>query len=387
MRPHNEKKKMPQWKKGLLIALCILLLLILVIGIFATVYINYLLSRMGRVEDGKESTLSSSQAEQIMLTDPELETIDPTSDETYISIEDITFPTQVTEPTQSTDPSTTQNPAADSGSSNSSSIQQTLPDVYGDHLVNILLVGQDRREGQTRQRSDSMILVTCNKSTGTITLTSFMRDQYVQIPGYKPNKLNAAYAYGGMSLLSRTLELNFGVKVDGVVEVDFNGFQSIIELLGGVDISLTDEEEQYLSAVTGSQLTVGTNRLNAEQALIYARLREIDSDYGRAQRQRNLIVAILNAYKSRPLTEIIGLLDDILPIVTTNMSNSKIISYATDLFPMLSGAKIDTMRIPISGTYSQGYVKVREGFAAWLQYNIDFYANKKALYEIFAPAE
>ena len=93
-------------------------------------------------------------------------------------------------------------------------------------IVNLLLIGQDRREGQDRQRSDSMIMVTLNKKTKQISMTSFMRDLYVQIPGYSDNRINAAYAFGGMDLLDSTLTANFGVAVAGYVEVDFGEFQT-----------------------------------------------------------------------------------------------------------------------------------------------------------------
>lgn len=379
-----EQKK--GWKKGLLITLCVILGLILVVMIFATVYVNYLLNRMNRIDPNQESTMSPSQALEIMLTDPDLETIDPNGSETYIHIDDITFPTDPpvpTDPIPSGDPDPT-NPVQTTPPTQP---QPTEPSVYGDHLVNILLVGQDRRPGEGRQRSDSMILVSFNKSTDTITLTSFMRDQYVQIPGYKPNKLNAAYQFGGMNLLCQTLAKNFGVQVDGVVEVDFSGFEDIIDLLGGVDITMTQKEVDYFNTFTDWNLVAGENHLSGEQALAYARLREIDTDYRRAERQRKVLAALIEAYKSQPLTQLLGLLDDILPMITTNMSNAEILGYATDLFPMLSGSQLETLRIPQEGTYDSGKVEVRDGFTAWFQYNIDFAANRKLLYEVFAPAE
>ncbi len=88
-----------------------------------------------------------------------------------------------------------------------------------------MLIGQDKREGQSRQRSDSMILATLDKDQKTISLTSFMRDLYVAIPGYSSTRINAAYAYGGMDLLDETLTQNFGVEIDGNVEVDFEVFR------------------------------------------------------------------------------------------------------------------------------------------------------------------
>ena len=92
------------------------------------------------------------------------------------------------------------------------------------NIKSILLIGQDKREGQSRQRSDSMILATLDKDQKTISLTSFMRDLYVAIPGYSSTRINAAYAYGGMDLLDETLTQNFGVEIDGNVEVDFEVF-------------------------------------------------------------------------------------------------------------------------------------------------------------------
>ncbi|MFQ9799037.1 MAG: LCP family protein [Clostridia bacterium] len=100
-------------------------------------------------------------------------------------------------------------------------------------MVNILLIGQDRREGEGRQRSDSMILATINKKSQSIYLTSFMRDMYVPIPGYSDNRINAAYAFGGMDLLDDTIETNFGIHIDGNVEVDFSGFKTLIDMMGG----------------------------------------------------------------------------------------------------------------------------------------------------------
>ncbi len=96
--------------------------------------------------------------------------------------------------------------------------------VNNDGLVNILLIGQDRREVKSRQRSDAMILCRFNPETNKLSMISFLRDLYVQIPGYEDNRLNAAYAYGGFELLKETLALNFGITVDGCLESDFEGF-------------------------------------------------------------------------------------------------------------------------------------------------------------------
>jgi LCP family protein required for cell wall assembly len=369
----KEKKKSGKWKRGLLIALCVILVLILVIGAVATILVNRLMNQMNRVDPNKESALHPSVVDQILATDPDLETVDPDSDVSLPNISDITFPTipEETESPDTTDP--TGAPPV-----------ETVPVVRGDHLINIMLIGQDKRPGQGRQRSDSMILVTVNKSKKTITLTSFMRDQYVQIPGYLPHKLNHTYQYGGMNLLNETLLLNFGVHVDGDVEVDFNGFTKIVDLLGGVEIVLTEAEAEFMTLCCYGDFKAGKNMLDGRAAQFYSRLREIDSDYRRAERQRKVIMSIINTYKSKPVDELISIMQEVLPYVTTNMSNSEILGYALEVFPLLPEMKFDNLRIPVDGTFQQGNVVVRDGLKNWFQYNIDFVANRKVLWEVFA---
>ena len=373
MRSKNRKGTGTVWMQTGLAVLCVILAFVLFAMIFATAFINRTLNQMNRVDPDKESALGSSEAEQLMGSEPDLETIDPNSKETLPNIEDITFPTEPTEPTSPTENDGPQQPT-----------QNASPLEKGEHVINIMLVGQDRRPGEGRQRSASMILVTINKSKGTITLTSFMRDQYVLIPGYKPNKLNAAYALGGFSLMNETLAVNFGVLVDGNVEVDFDGFKDVIDLLGGVEITLTQAEADHLNEEYQYTLTPGKQYLNGEQALSYSRIRKIDTDYQRAKRQRTVLLSLLNRYKEKPAAEMLALLDDILPMVTTNMTNAEIISLATEVLPMLSSSRIDTLRIPVDGTFDQGDVQVRPGLKNWFQYNIDFEANRKLLQQIFA---
>ena len=124
-----------------------------------------------------------------------------------------------------------------------------LPDMedQGKDIVNIMLVGQDARPGEPAQRSDSMILATFNRKTGQIYLTSFLRDQYVQIPGFGNTKLCHAYSYGGMTLMNQTIQNHYGIEVDGNVTFNFEGFKEIIDMLGGVEINLTWDEASALN--------------------------------------------------------------------------------------------------------------------------------------------
>lgn len=240
-------------------------------------------------------------------------------------------------------------------------------------LVNILLIGQDARAGETRARSDSMILMTFNKTTKNITMTSFMRDLYVQIPGYEDNRINAAYAFGGMELLDATLKQNFGVEVDANIEVNFDGFSSIIDILGGVDIELTSAEAEVMG------LPAGFQHLNGANALSYSRIRYIDSDFSRTARQRNVISALFNSLKHAELSQLLELVDTIFPLITTDMTNREIISYATELFPMLSTSSLTSSRVPADDTYSLNTIRGMSVIVA------DMYQNRTILKQTIEP--
>ena len=128
-------------------------------------------------------------------------------------------------------------------------------------------------------------------------------------------------------------------------------FQQVIDLLGGVSIKLTQKEADYMNQNHGWSLTAGVNYLNGEKALAYSRIRKIDMDAIRAQRQRTVLMALIDKYKEKSVGEMITLLDDILPLVTTNMTNEEIIGYVTELFPMLRGINIATQQIPAPDTF------------------------------------
>ena len=235
-----------------------------------------------------------------------------------------------------------------------------LPVVKEERVINILLIGQDRRAGETRARSDAMILCTFHTGSNTLTMTSFLRDLWVQIPGYGDNKLNAAYVAGGMKLLNETLEKNFGVHIDGNVEVDFQQFTQIIDMLGGIEIELRADEAKYLNrALNSKDLTSGVQTLNGQQALCYARIRSLDSDgdFSRTGRQRKVLEALICKYRGAGVKTALTLLDDILPMVTTDMTKVQIVEYCWDLLPMLSTMKIVSQRIPAEGTYTTPVIR------------------------------
>ena len=305
-----------------LVILCIVLGLILAALITGTVYANYLLGLMNRPDDVPKETLSQEQIDAILKED-------------------------TVAPDESTAPEVKEEDV-DWGQNEGEVIES------GTNIVNILLIGQDARPGETNSRSDSMIMVTFNKEQKTNTMTSFLRDLYVKIPGYMDNRINASYAIGGKDLLNETLEVNFGVQVDGNVEVNFSHFEEVIDLLGGVDIELRADEANHINQrINRYELQKGLQHLDGEQALEYARIRKLDSDqdFSRTNRQRKLLNSLVEKFRNTKLTTLLGLLDDLLPMVTTDLENEEIFKYAKDLFPMLADCTIVSQRVPVADKY------------------------------------
>lgn len=237
------------------------------------------------------------------------------------------------------------------------------PSVLASHtadsgIVNILLIGQDRREGETRARSDSMILCSFDRNTGKLTLTSFLRDLYLPIPGHGSNRINAAYSFGGMSLLEQTLEENFGIGIDGAIEVDFQQFSQIIDLLGGVTIELRQDEADIINKETGSTLTEGSRLLTGQQALTYSRIRSLDpdGDVSRTGRQRKIMGALVERFRSAGSSTLINLAKQLLPMIHTDLNNSQLLMLALELAPQISRLQIVNQRIPADGTFTDATI-------------------------------
>lgn len=231
----------------------------------------------------------------------------------------------------------------------------------GEDVINILLVGQDRRahEGEAPQRTDAMILCTVNKATGTLTMTSFMRDLWVYIPDHYNQRLNMPYKLGGFPLLNKTLEYNFGVSVDYNVEIDFSGFMEAIDTIGGVEIELTAAEAKYLNrrgnwdieANQNWELKKGVNLLTGSQALAYSRIRQIGTDFGRTNRQRTVLIALIEKVKTLSTTELFDLTRKLMPLTYTDMTNNQIMGLIMEMLPALSDLKIVSQRIPTDKEY------------------------------------
>ena len=260
----------------------------------------------------------------------------------------------------------------------------TQPLSNHDRRVNLLLIGQDSREADSQARSDAMILCSFCPNSQTITLISFLRDLYVQIPGHDCNRLNAAYAFGGMSLLKNTITQNFDIRLDGCMEVDFQQFVQLVDLMGGVSLDLRQDEAQLLNRLYGSDvLTEGLQQLNGTQALAYARIRNLDpdSDFSRTLRQRKLLTAMLSQLRHCSLREILALLASARDLVSTDLSKTQVVSCVTGLLPFLSGSEINHLKIPADGTYDAETI---DGMAVLVA---DFPQNKAILRAALAENE
>ena len=192
-----------------------------------------------------------------------------------------------------------------------------------------------------------------------------MRDMYVEIPGHGHNKLNAAYAFGGVELLYQTIAKNFGIKIDNYCVVDFSTFEKVINKVGGVEISLEEKEAKYLNTTNYiskkkyRNVKVGKQTLNGNQALGYARVRYVvskkygDGDFGRTGRQRAVLQAALNKVLQQSPTKIADIALDSLADVSTDMSAKYLKSLVLKVIQM-GTTEIDQMRVPLEGTYKMG---------------------------------
>lgn len=327
---YERKKQKSKGGKVLLIILAVMLVLIVALGVAGVMYYNSILNKMNHVEVPKiEYTQPSTEATEVIET-TEAET----------------------EPTE------------------------TVHIPSSEDYVNILLVGQASRAGDVERMADTMILVTLNKHEKTITLTSFLRDTLVKMADFRGKhggkiKLTTVYHLGSfydngniagsMELMNMTLYNNFGIEVDHNFEVDFEAFIKIVDMIGGLPVELTQEEVDYLHAddiyVRYDNLKPGWNHLDGMASLSYARMRKAvgdgDSDIKRTSRQREVINNLVFVLKQRSLPELQEIANEILPYVTTSMTNSEITEMMMMALPMLSDLQIiNNGTCPVQGTYS-----------------------------------
>lgn len=338
---YENKKQKSKGGKVVLIILAVILVLVVAIGVAGIIYYNSILNKMNHVEVPKiEYTQSVTEEPTEAIETTEAATV-PTETEHIASSED---------------------------------------------YINILLVGQASRAGDSERMADTMILVTLNTYENTVTLTSFLRDSLVQPPNFRTHsfgqiKLTTVYhlgsfydngnVAGSMELMNLTLYNNFGIEVDHNFEVDFDCFVTILDLIDGVEIELTQEEADYLNnddVWVYYDMEPGLQRLDGMVGLSYARMRKAsgdgDSDIKRTARQRKLITAVIEKLKTRSVSELQTLANEVLPYITTSMTNSEITDLLLQVIPMLPNLQINPSgTCPVQGTYSgKMYDIYKDGF-------------------------
>lgn len=211
--------------------------------------------------------------------------------------------------------------------------------------LNLLLLGVDERPGD-RGRSDTMIVMSLNPRTDSMLMLSIPRDTYVNIPGHGMDKINHAYAFGGVDLAVQTVEENFDIPVHIYSRVNMEGFQQGVDALGGVTVNNTQSFSQ-----DGSTFEEGPIHLNGEQALDYIRMRKQDprGDMGRNDRQRAVIIAAINKAASFNSVTKFG---DILDILGGNVQTDLDMKKIQTLFTGYLGTRHNIETIEIEGTGS-----------------------------------
>ncbi|MBR2420978.1 MAG: LCP family protein [Oscillospiraceae bacterium] len=364
---HFEKAKPPKKKKKgwkvLLIVLCVILLLGCAAAVAGVAYYKSMIGKVNYIEMPTDPTLATEEVMQLsteaagsMLANGEVAVEETETEET--------------------------------------TVETTVPAMKPEDIINILLVGQSARGGEEGRLADTMILASINKYTKTLTLTSFLRDTYVDLPDYRQsngrlrtcgwNKLTTCYALGysfegtagAMKMTNDCLYNNFGVEVDYNVEVDFDCFIDIVNLLDGVGIEITQAEADYLNAddrFVDGHFEAGWVSLTGSEALSYARMRKAegdnDSDIVRTERQRKLINALLNNVRNAKLSQLQKIVNEVLPMIATNMSGDEITKFLVEIVPMLPDLKIASGTCPIQGLYWSEYKDTPDGYMPVLMFN------------------
>lgn len=277
-------------------------------------------------------------------------------------------------------------------------------EIFGDEDVfNILLIGTDDRtkEFSDNARGDTCMLLSINKKTMAVKLVSFERGMGVPIlaGSYQGQYdwLTHTFRYGGADLMMREIRECFKIDVQHYVRANIYTFMQLVNSVGGVDIDLTQAEADYINHPEGTYgeshiremdvadqiqtVTAGVNHLNGATAMLYARCRYIDNDWHRVERQRNVIQAAVDQTKNLNVLELNSLLDEVLPLVQTNLTEKEITALLL-LAPNYQGITLDQMTIPAEGTYGS-----MTGMDGRSMFAVDFNQNSQILKEFIYGLE
>lgn len=242
-------------------------------------------------------------------------------------------------------------------------------------VTNILLLGVDNADRDSDSRSDSMILLSVDTLHGKLKLTSFMRDMFVEVPGYGKTKLTHACQYGGAQLTADTIEMNFGINIDAYAKIGYDFLIDAVDGIGGITIPEIDEKESAAMAREGVFIDPGTNvKIDGHQAIIYCRIRKGQSDFQRTERQREVITLIIKkALRTNPV-KLIKVGASVISEMDCSIPKQKLFVTAFRTLPCLLGS-IEQLRLPADGEWWDATVS---GMSVL---EIDLEANKQILDE------
>jgi len=259
-----------------------------------------------------------------------------------------------------------------------------------DYVTNYLIFGIEKIGGANN--TDTIMIATINTKNNTLKLTSLLRDSYVDIPGHKANKLNSAYSRGGAKLLIETVQDNYKVKIDGYASVDFESFEKIVDLLGGVTIELGKKEAAYLNKTNyiskkkNRNVKEGINKLNGNQLMGYVRVRKVETlggannDYGRVVRQQRALKAMFESYIKSNVFKLPGITKEILGHITTNVSEDQIAKAMANVVENRI-TTLDTIRIPVDGSFDAPKKYNGVGYPIVLNWDVNRVELYKFIYD------
>lgn len=264
-------------------------------------------------------------------------------------------------------------------------IEQKPIEFQGEKIVKnqpiyVLLVGIDTSEGEPA-RTDTIMIVQYRPKDGTMKLASIMRDSYVAIPNHGQNKINAAFFFGGLELLRKTIKQNFDIDLHHYAIVNFDGFVHIVDTIApkGLEVDIANNMH-YENGPINIHFEKGKQRLNGQEVLNYVRFRnDPESDFGRVKRQQEIMKLIKDELMTvRGMAKLPQIIGSIEPYVQTNVTTAKALSYAKDFF-IKPVEQFETLTIPVPDGYADKYYP-----HAGSVLELDMQKNKQALYEFFS---
>lgn len=251
-----------------------------------------------------------------------------------------------------------------------------------DSVLNILLLGTDYGTGSsTYGRSDAMIILSVNKAVQKVKLISISRNVYAAIPGFKNSMISHAHIFGGPALAIKSVEQNYKIGIDNYVSCGFDSFVKIINILGGVRLILSEIEAKAMSKYDSSITGAGSYLLNGETALQYSRQRYFDSDKNRTERQRKLLSALADKFKSITVKQALKIVNTVLPLVNTDMKKSEILYQLASAIRYLSWER-EQYYLP---TKSYDYVMKNGYYVNFLDWPYELNYAHKLIYEGVIP--